>query len=39
MNTNNLDHHSPSYTGIESSYNGIDYNDYLIEEALKDMNL
>lgn len=30
----NLDHHNPEYMGIESSYNGMDYNDFLIENAL-----
>ncbi len=30
-----LDHHNPEYAGLESHYNGMDYNDYLIEEALR----
>ena len=30
-----LDHHDPNYRGIEASYNGMDYNDYLFEEALR----
>lgn len=34
MKFSNLDHHDPEYTGIEESYNGMDYNDYLIEVAL-----
>lgn len=33
----NLDHHSENYTGIESLYNGMDYNDYQFEEALNNM--
>ena len=33
-----LDHHSENYTGVEGLYNGMDYNDYLFEEALKSIN-
>lgn len=31
-----LDHHDPDYVGIEDSYDGTDYNDYLIEKSLQD---
>ena len=30
----NLDHHSENYTGIEGTYNGIDYNDFLFDKAV-----
>ena len=33
----NLDHHDPEYTGIEGGYNGIDYNDYVFELALQQL--
>lgn len=32
-----LDHHSENYTGIEGLYNGIDPNDYAVENALNNM--
>lgn len=32
-----LDHHDESYTGVENLYNGMDYNDYLFEEALNNL--
>lgn len=32
-----LDHHSENYTGIEGTYQGIDYNDYKFEEALRNL--
>ena len=32
-----LDHHSENYIGIEGLYNGMDYNDYQLEEALNNM--
>ena len=30
----NFDHHSENYIGIEGSYNGMDYNDYLFEMSI-----
>jgi len=30
-----LDHHSENYVGLEGCYNGMDANDYAIEEALR----
>ena len=31
-----LDHHSEDYVGLEGCYNGMDYNDYLIEKSLQE---
>ena len=36
--TENLDHHSENYKGIQGSYRGIDYNDYLFEQALDNLD-
>ena len=31
-----LDHHSEEYAGLEGCYNGMDYNDYIIEKTLQE---
>ena len=31
-----LDHHSENYIGLEGCYNGMDFNDYMFELALKE---
>ena len=33
-----LDHHSENYKGIQGSYRGMDYNDYLFEKSLDMLN-
>ena len=32
-----LDHHSENYTGLEGLYDGMDPNDYEVEQSLKNI--
>lgn len=32
-----LDHHSENYTGLKGLYDGMDLNDYEVEQSLKNM--
>lgn len=34
---NYLDHYNENYVGFEGYYNGMDTNDYVFEEALKNL--